>query len=163
MADNGGTISGRVFKNWHPSAPAGLWVTLNSLTLGGHSFEMTPKRPEAQTTEGGHFALGFSWPPPHVGKIDQHLKAQILVFHKGSVVDKVTIKVGVYVGLGQIWKGMGGPSKARDLPDVVNYWTDVYETLKEVPVPKILKQTGWMSPEAYCLFGQHAKLTISGS
>ena len=161
MADNGGTIAGRVFKNWYPTAPAGLWVSLDSLTLGGEPFQIFPARPEVQTTDGGYFAIGFSWPPPHVGQIDQHLRAKIRVMNDRETLDSVKIRVGLYVSLGQIWRGMGGRSKAREIPDVVNDWTDLYATFKKVPVPKILQQTGWMSPEAYALLGQ-ADLSIPG-
>lgn len=160
MADNGGTISGRVYQNgWQDGGPAGLYVSLNSLTLGGENFYYMPARPEVQTVEGGYFAVGFSGYPQHVGKIDQHLRAQVLVQNDTGVIAKGTIRVSLYVSLGQIWKGMGGPSKAKEIPDIINSWTDVYASLKKVPVPQVLKQTGWMSAEAYALLG-HVNFTV---
>ena len=42
---------------------------------------------------------------------------------------------------------------ADDFTDQVSYWTDVYAAVKKIEVPRILTQTGWMSPEAYGLLG----------
>lgn len=174
MAWNTGMITGKVYRNWQTGTGPGFLITLQSLTLGDKRFtilnpntEQIDLQPQVYSGDEGYFLIPFFWYPEHIGEIDQPLRAKVTASYLAGgewARESEFGKVGLYVSFGKIYKGMGGSTPPGLMPgegftDVINYWTDVYSTLKNIPVPQVLKQTGFMSPEAFGLLG-HVNLSV---
>lgn len=162
MSINGGTIFGRAWINWTKGA-SDVFVAMSELKLGDSEFPIRETNAETKTSSDGYFAIPFTWDAPRVGQIDKNLKAKIILFDRSNrMADKLITSVGLYVSLGKIWKGQGGLSlMAIDgVPDAVGSWTIVHETVRKLPIPRILSQTGMMSTELYGLVGC-CQLTMS--
>lgn len=116
---------------------------------------------------GGKFCLIFKWEAPNIPynrpffRISSHWLDDNREWSRSYCVGRM----GVFVSLKRVWTGAGGLNVSPDFTqptDIMNLAVDTHIMLRELKLLPAVKQSGFMSPDAYVLLAKAKLYTVHG-